>query len=79
LAEFVAADGVDDWVVFHGGAVAVFTVGSLLAAAQLAGDVASITGVEPEGSGRLADDHICEPPVLEQSRRRVPAIAGPAP
>ena len=27
--EFLAADGVDDWVVLHGGATAVFKVGSI--------------------------------------------------
>ena len=34
--EFLAADGVDDWVVLHGGATAVFEVGSLVEAARLA-------------------------------------------
>jgi hypothetical protein len=35
--EFLAAEGVDDWVVLHGGATAVFRVPSLGEAAQLAG------------------------------------------
>ena len=32
---FLDADGVDDWVVLHGGATAVFRVGSLADAAGL--------------------------------------------
>ena len=38
--EFLAAEGVDDWVVLHGGAIAVFRVPSLGEAAQLAEAVA---------------------------------------
>ena len=45
--EFLAADGVDDWVVLHGGATAVFRVGSLAEAARLAEAVACIPGVDP--------------------------------
>lgn len=37
---FLAADGVDDWVVLHGGASAVYDVGSLRAAADLAQHIA---------------------------------------
>ena len=44
--EFLAADGVADWVVLHGGALAVFDVASLTAAARLAEAVAQIPGVE---------------------------------
>jgi 4a-hydroxytetrahydrobiopterin dehydratase len=33
---FLAAEGVEDWVVLHGGAAAVFRVPSLSEAAQLA-------------------------------------------
>jgi 4a-hydroxytetrahydrobiopterin dehydratase len=40
--EFLAADGVDDWVVLHGGATAVFRVRSLGEAAQLAEAVSHI-------------------------------------
>lgn len=43
---FLAADGVDDWVVLHGGATAVFEVGSLGEAADLAEAVASLPEVE---------------------------------
>jgi 4a-hydroxytetrahydrobiopterin dehydratase len=54
---FLAAEGVDDWVVLHGGATAVFRVPSLVEAAQLAEAVARVPGLQ--GSGVLltiADD-----------------------
>lgn len=56
---FLAAEGVGDWVVLHGGATAVFGVATLGEAARLAGAVAQIPGVE--GSGvllTLGDDHV---------------------
>ena len=56
---FLAAEGVDDWVVLHGGAAAVFRVASLGAAARLAEAVAEVPGLE--GSGALltvADDRL---------------------
>ena len=49
--EFLAADGVDDWVVLHGGATAVFRVGSVREAARLAEALAHVSGLE--GSGAL--------------------------
>jgi 4a-hydroxytetrahydrobiopterin dehydratase len=55
--QFLAADGVEDWVVLHGGATAVFRVPSLGEATQLAQAVAHLPGLE--GSGALltiADD-----------------------
>lgn len=48
---FVAAEGVDDWVVLHGGATAAFRVGSLNEAIRLAEAVAETPGFE--GSGAL--------------------------
>lgn len=48
---FLAADGVEDWVVLHGGATAVFRVATLADAARLAADVADLPGVD--GSGAL--------------------------
>jgi 4a-hydroxytetrahydrobiopterin dehydratase len=48
---FLAADGVDDWVVLHGGVTAVFRVGSLGEAARLAAAIAELPGLE--GSGAL--------------------------
>jgi 4a-hydroxytetrahydrobiopterin dehydratase len=43
---FLAAEGVDDWVVLHGGAMAVFRVASLGAAARLAEAVAAVPGLD---------------------------------
>jgi len=47
---FLAADGVEDWVVLHGGAVAVYVVPSLAAAARLAQAVAEVPGFEESGA-----------------------------
>jgi 4a-hydroxytetrahydrobiopterin dehydratase len=48
---FLEADGTDDWVVLHGGAIAVFRVSSLGEAARLAEAVAGVPGLD--GSGAL--------------------------
>jgi len=48
---FLAAEGVDDWVVLHGGATAAFRVGSLGEAAELAQTIAQVPGLD--GSGAL--------------------------
>ena len=48
--QFLAAEGVDDWVVLHGGASAVFRVPSLGEAAQLAAAVAHVPGLEHSGA-----------------------------
>jgi 4a-hydroxytetrahydrobiopterin dehydratase len=56
---FLRAEGLEDWVVLHGGATAVFRAGSLGESAKLALAVAEVTGFE--GSGGLltiADDHL---------------------
>ena len=47
---FLAAEGVEDWVVLHGGATAVFRSGSLREAARLAEAVAQVAGFEGTGS-----------------------------
>jgi 4a-hydroxytetrahydrobiopterin dehydratase len=47
---FLAADGVDDWVVLHGGATATFRVGSMAEAVRLAGAIAAIPGVAESGA-----------------------------
>lgn len=47
--EFLAAAGVDDWVVLHGGATAVFRVGSLHEAARLADAIAMAPGIAGAG------------------------------
>jgi 4a-hydroxytetrahydrobiopterin dehydratase len=49
--DFLVADGADDWVVLHGGATAVFRVGSLSEAVHLAEAVAKVPGLS--GSGAL--------------------------
>jgi 4a-hydroxytetrahydrobiopterin dehydratase len=57
--EFLAAEGVSDWVVLHGGATAAFRVGSMAEAACLAGEVASFSGVAGRGIlMTLADDFL---------------------
>jgi 4a-hydroxytetrahydrobiopterin dehydratase len=43
---FLTAEGVVDWVVLHGGAMAVFRVASLVEAARLAEAVAQISGLD---------------------------------
>ena len=48
--EFLAAEGVDDWVVLHGGATAVFRVPSLGEAARLAEAIAQVPGLEDSGA-----------------------------
>lgn len=48
--EFLAAEGVDDWVVLHGGVMAVFATASLDDAARLAVEVAEVPGLEHEGA-----------------------------
>jgi 4a-hydroxytetrahydrobiopterin dehydratase len=47
--EFLAAEGVHDWVVLHGGATAVFRVPSLGDAARLAEAVAHVPGLDRSG------------------------------
>jgi 4a-hydroxytetrahydrobiopterin dehydratase len=56
---FLAAEGLDDWVVLHGGATAVFRVGSVREAARLAESVASVPGLEgSEALLAIADDRL---------------------
>lgn len=47
--EFLAAEGMGDWVVLHGGATAVYRVGSLSEAARLAEAVANAPGIAGAG------------------------------
>ena len=47
---FLAADGVDDWVVLHGGATAAFRVGSMADAARLAQAIAEVPEVADVGA-----------------------------
>ena len=55
---FLSADGVDDWVVLHGGPTAVFKVGSLLEAARLAAAVAEVQGLEQRTLLTAASDRL---------------------
>jgi 4a-hydroxytetrahydrobiopterin dehydratase len=47
--EFLAAEGVEDWVVVHGGATAVFRVSSLSEGARLAEAIAQLPGIAGAG------------------------------
>ncbi|GIV73408.1 MULTISPECIES: hypothetical protein [Caldilinea] len=47
--EFLSAEGIDDWVVLHGGATAVFHVGSMGKAARLAEAITKIPDLEGTG------------------------------
>jgi 4a-hydroxytetrahydrobiopterin dehydratase len=47
---FLKADGLEDWVVLHGGATAVFRAGSLGEAARLAEAITQVAGLEGEGA-----------------------------
>jgi 4a-hydroxytetrahydrobiopterin dehydratase len=57
--EFLAAEGVGDWAVLHGGATAVFRVRSLSEAARMADAISKLPGLA--GAGvllNLADDRV---------------------
>ena len=56
--DFLAADGVDGWVVLHGGPTAVFRVGSLQEAAALAASVAGVPGLGPRTLLSLTAEHV---------------------
>ena len=47
--DFLAADGIEDWVVLHGGAAAAYDVGSLAEASALASEVTRVRGVADSG------------------------------
>lgn len=46
---FLSAEGVEDWVVLHGGACAVFEAGSLRGAVELAGRITEVLGDDVAG------------------------------
>jgi len=56
--DFLSAEGVEDWVVLHGGPTAVFRVGSLTEAAQLAEAVAAVPGLEERTVMSVARHHL---------------------
>jgi 4a-hydroxytetrahydrobiopterin dehydratase len=47
--EFLAAEGVGDWAVLHGGATAVFRVQSLGEAVRLANSIANVPAIAGAG------------------------------
>jgi 4a-hydroxytetrahydrobiopterin dehydratase len=56
--DFLDADGLDDWVVLHGGPTAVFRVGSLAEAARLAAAIAEVEGLEQRTLLTAANDRL---------------------
>ena len=57
-SDFVHADGLDDWVVLHGGPTAVFRVGSLPEAARLAEAISELPGLGPRTALTLTDTQL---------------------
>ena len=55
---FLGADGVDDWVVLHGGPTAAFRTASLAEAAQLAVAVAEVPGLGPLTALTVTGEHL---------------------
>lgn len=55
---FLDADGVGDWVVLHGGPTAVFRLGSLRGATQLAAAVAEVPGLGPRAVLIATAEHL---------------------
>jgi 4a-hydroxytetrahydrobiopterin dehydratase len=51
---FLAADGLDDWVVLHGGPVAAFGTGSLMESANLAAAIAEVDGLNERNAALTA-------------------------
>ena len=47
--DFLAADGVEEWVVLHGGAAAAYEVGSFAEAGALASEITQLPGVADSG------------------------------
>jgi 4a-hydroxytetrahydrobiopterin dehydratase len=55
---FLSSDGVDDWVILHGGPTAVFTTASLQEAARLAAAMAELPGLDPRTLLTAASDRL---------------------
>jgi 4a-hydroxytetrahydrobiopterin dehydratase len=53
---FIAADGLDDWVVLHGGPTAVYRVASMADGARLAGLIAAVPGVAGSHAALAVND-----------------------
>ena len=56
--DFLSAEGLEDWVVLHGGPTAVFRVETLLEGAQLAEAVAGVPGLEDRTVMSVARNHL---------------------
>ena len=56
--DFLSAEGVDDWVILHGGPTAVFRATSLQQAARLAAAVADVPGLGPRTLLTAASDRL---------------------
>lgn len=56
--DFLSADGIEDWVVLHGGPTAVFRVRSLVEAAEVAVAVAAVPGLEDRTVLTVARDRV---------------------
>lgn len=50
---FLAAEGLADWVVLHGGAVAVYRLPSLIDAARLAQALAQVPGIDDRAGNKV--------------------------
>lgn len=55
---FIGAEGIDDWVVLHGGPTAVFRVGSLEDGARLARSIAALPRLEPQTTVTLTSAQV---------------------
>lgn len=83
--DFLHAEGVEDWVVLHAGAVAVYRVGSLAEGAQLAEAIGQVDGLEETGTlltitadrltVRLTRDMLQLEPMHVELARAVSAVA----
>jgi 4a-hydroxytetrahydrobiopterin dehydratase len=56
--DFLSAEGVEDWVVLHGGPTAVFKVRSLVEAAELARAVTAVPGLEERTVMTVTRNHL---------------------
>jgi 4a-hydroxytetrahydrobiopterin dehydratase len=56
--DFLSADGLEDWAILHGGPTAVFRVGSMVEAAQLAEAVARVPGLEDRTAMTIGRTHL---------------------
>ena len=55
---FVTAEGVEDWVVLHGGPTATFRTGSFREAARLAAAIAEVPGLEAQSVLTIAGEQV---------------------